>query len=147
MKNLIKIFLLFFFLTQPASASYQVDVKLAQENKSLLSALKRTCLDSWCEGYYQLQFQNVVFIPRTNSTQVFFRMSHEGDRIRLSSAEDPSFEGQINAQYNDVFCTVKGFSDQQSILKSPSTLQPEFFKSLDTCVEALQTRLIKVRFP
>ena len=147
MKNLIQIFMLFLIFTQQAYASDEVEVGLVQENKPLLSALKRTCLDSWCEGYYQLQFQTVVFVPRTNSTQVFFRMSHQGDRISIKSADSSLFEGQINAQYNDVFCTVKGFSDQESILKSPSTLQPEFFKRLTSCVEALQTRLIKVRYP
>lgn len=132
-------------LAQSASAAAQQS--LTDDRKNILGALKTACRDSWCEGFYQLDFQNIVYVPASNSTQIFFRMSHQGDSVRIKSNDPQSFEAQINSQYHDVFCTIREFSDYDSIMLTQNFLQPAFTSKLNACIEAIQGRLFKIRHP
>lgn len=138
------LFLLSMFFPVTLSAQSLSLEKSSSEAERIRTALNTFCLDNWCEGPYNLQFQNVVLAPKLNKVDLFFRAIRRDDNLKLPVMDGSSSEARILSQNYELMCSIKGFSEEARILASPSTLRADFYRELTQCIEQLQDRLLSV---
>ncbi len=97
-------------------------------------AIDDACGDSWCEGDYNFTFNQVVLKPQTATTDVHFTLSYQIPTEGIT-------EEALKEQSFDLTCTIEGYGQAQEIMSHPYSLNWDFYKKLDACIEAHEHRL------
>ena len=129
-------------LTSQIYAS-QFKANLTPENQ-VLRAIDSVCGDAWCEGPYEYEFQQVSFDPERKSTNLQFRLIQDAESARFQIKESKDFSGQIKAMSYDLVCEIPGFADAESSLSSAYTLNHDFYRSLDACIQSLEKKVSRL---
>lgn len=116
--------------------------KIFTDEAKILKAIQQLCLDVWCENSNDYWFKKIVFNKDDNSTKVIFDM---GPRIfPLKVQDNKYFYSSVEQKTFLMQCTIKGYSDTQSVLDPNGRLNKSFKKSLSDCILSLELQIMRV---
>jgi hypothetical protein len=112
------------------------------DEAKILKAIQQLCLDVWCENSNDFWFKKLVFNKEDNSTKVIFDM---GPRIFPFKVEDNKyFHSSIDQKKFLMQCTIKGYSNTQSLIDPNGRLNKSFKESLSDCILSLELQIMSV---
>ncbi len=90
-------------------------------------AIDDFCADAWCEGFYTFDFFAVNFDPSKRQTEVDYNLSLE-----------LPVESTVVPKVLRLHCIIENFESPEQILTNGLTLQPDFTRQLDQCINRAQ---------
>lgn len=109
------------------------------DNQKVLKLIELKCPKVWCKKSNYFRFNKLTFNEKNNTITVLFQMVAQDFPLRIQN--NRYFLSSIDQKNFQMNCTIKGYSDPQSVLTPNGALNKSFEKRLTDCILSLESRV------